>query len=133
MTGSSKFAWGLIINLVAGLVMLAGFGLTASVIGGCVGIPMIVAAFPFLIWGAIWIYQGQHLKAQETIALGVERGLTGAIALASLPKTPTGSEPPLATLPSARPAQDVVTDRATEERQRPTTEFGNNTEDQQLP
>lgn len=80
MTGSSKFTWGLIINLIAGLVMLAGFGLTASIIGGCVGIPMIIAAIPFLVWGAVWIYQGQHLKAQETIAMGIQRGLTGAAA-----------------------------------------------------
>jgi hypothetical protein len=78
MTGTQKFAWGLILTFGGSGLLVLGVLLTTTIIGACVGVPIILAAIPTMIWGIVWAFQGQMQKQREAIALGVEQGIRGA-------------------------------------------------------
>jgi hypothetical protein len=89
MTSEQKFTWGLILDIGGAVGLLLGLGLSTSVIGACLGLPLAFVSFPFLIWGSVWLYQARSQKAQEVIAGGISVGVReGIIAGAASPKPP---------------------------------------------
>ena len=87
MTGTQKFVWGLVITFSGLGFFLLGALLTSTFIGAIIGIPMILVSIPLFIWGAVWSFQGQTQKQQESITAGVERGIResrkGSVSLAA--------------------------------------------------
>jgi len=78
MSSSSKLMWGLVLGVGGTLIFGLGAILTATGIGACLGIPLILVAIPLCIWGGIWIWQGKVKRAEEAIAAGVQRGIEQA-------------------------------------------------------
>jgi hypothetical protein len=85
MTGSEKYMYGVILNIVGGLSLAGGIGLSVTVIGACLGLPMALLGLPLVIWGGVWAFQGYHEKQRETIAAGVQAGIQAAHASVSQP------------------------------------------------
>ena len=57
------------------MLLVGGLALTFTVIGACIGIPMMIVGVPAMIWGAVLTFQGQAQRAQEAIAAGVQSGM----------------------------------------------------------
>jgi hypothetical protein len=96
MTSSQKLTWGVILAIFGYFFMVIGFGISFTLIGACLGIPMVVIGLPFAIWGSIWTWQGRVLRAEEAIAAGVKQGIQQAQTQANtLQNTP----PPMPTDP----------------------------------
>lgn len=87
MTSSSKLTFGIILTISGLFLILLGIGLTATTIGACIGLPMILLGIPLEIWGAVWVWQWKIKRAEEAIAKGVSQGIQQATA----GRTPSGS------------------------------------------
>lgn len=78
MTNGQKHGWGLTVLFTGWFFLIGGMLLTATFIGACLGIPLIIMGLGFTIWGAVWIYQARAQKAAEVIAQGVRAGIAQA-------------------------------------------------------
>jgi len=96
MKSSTKLTWGIMLLISGWLLFFLGLILSATGIGACLGIPMIVLALPFIIWGAVWTWQGKVKRAEEAIATGVRQGIQQAQATT---RPPTSTPPPPPVLP----------------------------------
>ena len=85
MTTSKKLTWGLILVFGAVFCGLIGVLLISTVIGACLGIPMIILAVPSFIWGMVWLFQAQFQRTKEVITAGVRDGIQGAAAAKPTP------------------------------------------------
>ena len=95
MTSSSKLTQGIILSVSGWILVILGIALSFTVIGMCLGIPMIVIGMPLWIWGAVWVWQGKVKRAEEAIAAGVRQGIQQAAAMqATAPKVPSSATPP---------------------------------------
>ena len=81
MTGQEKFTWGLVLNISGSVSLVVGLLFTATLLGACVGIPMIVMGLAFAVWGAVWIFQGRAEKQRESIASGIREGMMAAASM----------------------------------------------------
>ena len=81
MTGQQKFTWGLILNISGSLSLVLGTIFSLSLIGACIGIPMVVMGLAFGVWGAVWIFQGRAEKQRESIASGIREGMMAAASM----------------------------------------------------
>lgn len=79
MTGTSKLVWGAFLMIGAMIVAMLGLALCCTFIGALLGIPMILAAMPFGIWGLVWIIKGRIQSAREVLAAGIARGIARGI------------------------------------------------------
>jgi len=75
MTGAQKFTWGIILEFVGFFSVLGGILLSVTMIGACLGIPMIFIGIPLMIWGIIWIFMGRSQRMQEAVAAGIQEGM----------------------------------------------------------
>lgn len=118
MTGQQKFTWGLILNISGSLSLVLGTIFSLSLIGACIGIPMIFMGLAFGVWGAVWIFQGRAEKQRESIASGIREGMMAAASMtwpqnqlkerSPEPFVPTVQETSIATLESEpRPNPDT--------------------------
>lgn len=78
MTPGNRFGWGIAIMSAGSLLLIGGVAFSATFIGACVGIPMILLGLPLGIWGAIWTHQGNVQRQAATIAAGIRSGLADA-------------------------------------------------------
>lgn len=92
MTGTEKFTWGIVLNLIASGLLVVGTLLSFTMIGACIGIPMILVALPLYVWGIVWVFQGQFQKQAESIAAGVEYGLKRAAPTSEQPRQLAGND-----------------------------------------
>lgn len=100
MSGSQKHTWGVILNIVGGLLFVGGVALSFSIVGACLGVPMALVGLPLTIWGVVWTFQGKSQKQQEAIAAGVREGLQVRTS-----QDPAGAEPGKV-LSAPTPAED---------------------------
>lgn len=96
MTSSSKLTWGIILGITGYLLFLIGIGISFTLIGACLGIPMALVGLPLAIWGSVWMWQGKVKRAEEAIAAGVRQGIQQA-------QTSSAVQPPLARVPASSP------------------------------
>lgn len=85
MTSSSKFTWGLILNIGGFAFLIIGIALSATVCGAVLGIPMIVIGLPSLIVGIVMLVSAKSQKAQEAISAGVQQGIQAAMRDSKVP------------------------------------------------
>lgn len=76
MKTGTKLTWGLILNFAGAILFFVGLCLSFTLIGACVGLPMMAVGFPLIIWGAVWFYKARAEKAGETIAKSIQEGLS---------------------------------------------------------
>jgi len=89
MTADQKFTWGLVLVIGGGLGLLLGTGISTTVIGACLGLPLAFVSVPFLVWGSVWLYHARSQKAQAVIAGGKATDVReGIIAGTASPKPP---------------------------------------------
>lgn len=96
MTSGGKMGWGIGIMSGGAFLLVIGVLLSASLVGACLGIPLVIVGLPLSIWGTVWTYQARNQKQAEAIAEGIRNGL------ASTRQTLPG-EPLLATSDARQP------------------------------
>lgn len=99
MKTGTKFTWGLILNLAGAVLFCVGFAISFTIVGACLGLPMMAVGFPLLIWGAVWIYKARADKAREIIARGIQEGLSRF----ELPATSSGPSNSISSAPPPAP------------------------------
>jgi hypothetical protein len=76
MNANQKFVSGLALAVIGGLgLILLGLLLSSTLIGACIGIPMVIAGVAFWITGALWAYKAKAQMTKEAIAEGVRAGI----------------------------------------------------------
>jgi hypothetical protein len=73
-----KLTRGIIMMIAGWGAVMLGIVLTSSLIGACIGIPMLLIGLPFGIWGTVWFYQGMFAKQQQMLAGGIAQGIAQA-------------------------------------------------------
>lgn len=76
MNSNQKFTYGLIIEISGAFLFAIGVGISFTLIGACLGIPMALVGVPLMIWGTVWLFQARAEKTKEVIAIGIQQGLT---------------------------------------------------------
>ncbi len=102
MKHSKKLAWGLTFAITGWIAIVLGLLLCFSLIGACLGIPMILVGLPMFILGAVWLFQYRYSATREIIASGIREGVEQARMNPSAPTAPPA--PP--TAPSS-PADSI--------------------------
>lgn len=89
MSGSDKVTWGLVLStcgcaalfwgsvLNMGYLLNIGYLLNLMYFGVFLGIPLVFAGIPFIVWGGIWICQGHFQTQQGGLTAGSREDIGG--------------------------------------------------------